>query len=65
MKTLVLELSDAVFDRLREIAEREGVRVKDLARISIEEWLLHPREDFETIARDVLAKNSELYRRLA
>ena len=42
-----------------------GVSVEDVARMSIEELLAQPEEDFGRAADYVLKKNAELYRRLA
>jgi len=65
MKTLTINLSDETADRLEALAQRLGVSVEDLVRSSVEEQFKSPDDDFEEAAQHVLAKNAELYRRLA
>jgi len=65
MKTLTINLSDEMADRLEALAQRLGVSVEDLVRSSVEEQFKSPDADFEEAAQHVLAKNAELYRRLA
>lgn len=65
MATLNLTLSDVAFDRLRAHAARFGVTPEEMARRVLEAWLDQPTEDFAVVARYVLDKNAELYRRLA
>ena len=65
MSSITINLPDEQLLKLREIANRLGVSVEDLARMSIEELLAQPEEDFERAADYVLKKNAELYRRLA
>jgi hypothetical protein len=63
--TLNLELDDQQAQRLREAAGRLNVSVNDLARAAINDLLAKPDNDFERAAARVLAKNAELYKRLA
>lgn len=65
MTILHVPLSDEHLDRLRRMAEQAGVSPEELARVSLEQWLTRPRVEFLEAARHVLAKNAELYRRLA
>lgn len=65
MKTLTINLSDETADRLEALAQRLGISVEDLVRSSVEEQLKSLDDDFEQAAKHVLAKNAELYRRLA
>ena len=65
MTTLTVSISDDLSQRLQEIAQRAGISPADLARVGLEEWLVRPRDEFEKVARYVLDKNAELYRRLA
>ena len=65
MKTLTINLSDETADRLEAFAERLGVSVEDLVRSSVEEQFKSLDDDFEEASQHVLAKNAELYRRLA
>ncbi len=65
MKTLTINLSDETADRLEALAQRLGVSAEDLVRSSVEEQFKSLDNDFEQAAQHVLAKNAELYRRLA
>ena len=65
MNTLTITLSEERFARLQEIARRFNVKVEDLARVGIEEWLRQPDEKFEAAVGYILTKNADLYRRLA
>jgi antitoxin FitA len=65
MTTITIPLSEERMQQLRELAQRTGVTPEEIARASLEDWLRQPREDFLQAARYVLAKNAELYRRLA
>lgn len=65
MKTLTINLSDEMADRLEALAQRLGVSAEDLVRSSVEEQFKSLDDDFEEAAQHVLAKNAELYRRLA
>jgi predicted transcriptional regulator len=65
MTMLTVALSDEYSKRLQEIAERSGLTPEEFARISLEQWLARPDEEFERVSRYVFEKNAELYRRLA
>ena len=63
--TLSLDLPRDAEKRLAEIAKRLNVPLNDLAAAAVRDLLAQPTEDFEAVARRVLDKNRELYRRLA
>lgn len=65
MSSITINIRDEQMARLQDIANRLGVSVEDLARISVEELLAAPDEQFEQAADSVLKKNEGLYRRLA
>lgn len=65
MKTLTIRFSDDTADRLEALAQRLGISEEDLVRSSVEEQLRSLDDDFEEAAEHVLAKNADLYRRLA
>ena len=65
MATLTITLSKESLTQLREKAERLHIAPEDLIRISLEELLSRPDEDFQRAVEYVLTKNAELYRRLA
>ena len=60
----------AIAERPRGQAERAGLQPRGLpggplVRVSAEEIIGQPAEDFERAASHILGKNAELYRRLA
>lgn len=64
MKTLELLVPEEVASRIERAASDRGVSVEELVRTSVEEKLARDAE-FEHATAAVLAKNAELYRRLA
>ena len=62
---VAFELPPAQAEKLRAEAERLGLSPEDLARAALSDLLAAPDTDFALAARRVLAKNEELYRRLA
>lgn len=65
MTTITVSLPADRWQKLREIAAQYRVTPEDLVRVSIEEMLARPEEDFKQAVNYVLNKNAELYRRLA
>lgn len=65
MNKLTLELPDETVGQLKRLAERLGTPVASLATASVVELVSRPDEQFAAVVRRVLAKNRELYRRLA
>ncbi len=65
MTTITITLPDDRAQRLQELAARLQIAPEDLLRVSLEEILTRPDEAFQQAARYVLAKNADLYRRLA
>ncbi|MBM2849174.1 MAG: hypothetical protein HW418_2116 [Anaerolineales bacterium] len=65
MTTITISLPDDRLQKLKEIATRFSVAPEELVRVSIEELLTRPEEDFRRALEYVLSKNAELYRRLA
>jgi hypothetical protein len=62
---LAFELSPSHAEKLRTEAERPGVSPEDLARAALVDLLATPDAEFQVVAARVVAKNHELYRRLA
>jgi plasmid stability protein len=62
---VAFELPPAQAERLRIEAARLGLSPEDLARAALTDLLATPDAEFETVAARVLAKNRELYKRLA
>ena len=65
MSTLTIALSEERLQKLEEIARRFQIAPEELVRVSIEELLSLPEEDFRRALTLVLGKNAELYQRLA
>jgi antitoxin FitA len=65
MSTITVQLPEDRIEQLKERATRLGVSLEDLIRVSVEELLSLPDEQFEQAADHVLKKNAELYKRLA
>jgi len=65
MATLTITLSEESLTQLREKAKRFRVAPEELIRVSLEELLARPDEEFQRAMEYVLTKNAELYRRLA
>ena len=65
MTNITIAIPDDRLHRLKEIAARLQVTLEDLLRVSLEELLTRPDDAFQNVARHVLEKNAELYRRLA
>lgn len=63
--TLSLKLSSDAERRLAEVAQRLNVSPTELAAAAIRDLVALPDAEFEAVARRVLDKNRELYRRLA
>ena len=60
-----IELPEEQADRLRAEAQRLGLSPEDFARAALTDLLSTPDAEFERAARRVLAKNQDLYKRLA
>lgn len=65
MKTIEVNLTEQLVNRLEQAAQKMGIAPEDLLRISIEEKLAQFDENFQAAADYVLSKNAELYKRLA
>ncbi len=62
---MLLSISEDRFTKLKEVARHLNITPEDLVRVSIDELLSRPGDDFQKAVDYVLAKNAELYRRLA
>ncbi len=65
MTTFTITLPDERVKKLQELAERFRVTPEELVRVSLEELLTRPTDDFQQALRRVLRKNTDLYKRLA
>jgi hypothetical protein len=64
MSTVTFQVEDEKAGQLAEAARKRGVAVEELLRQITDDFLAR-QEGFEAAAKYVLAKNAELYRRLA
>jgi hypothetical protein len=62
---LAIELPPDQGDRLRAEAQRLGLSPEDLARAALSDLLCTPDPEFQAVARRVISKNQDLYKRLA
>lgn len=65
MASITIDLSDSQFQKLQNLARVHGVATEVLLKASLEDWLNLQKGDFVNAADYVIAKNAELYRRLA
>lgn len=65
MTTITIALSDDRLQKLQQIAALFQVAPEELVRVSVEELLSRPEEEFRKALEYVLQKNTELYQRLA
>lgn len=65
MTTITIALSDDQLQKLQQIAMLFQVAPEELVRVSVEELLSRPEEEFRKALEYVLQKNTELYQRLA
>lgn len=64
MTALTINLPDERMLTLQERAEELGVTPEELVRVSVEELLSRPEDDFKNALNYVLRKNADLYKRL-
>ena len=65
MTSFKVDLPESTASRLEEAAQRLGVSLDDLIRISVEEKLARLDDSFRNAAEEVISKNADLYKRLA
>lgn len=65
MDTITVSFPSDRLKQLKSFAARFQVTPEELVRISVEELLSRPEEDFQRALEYVLKKNAELYRQLA
>ena len=64
MSTVTFQVEDEKAGQLAEAARQRGVGVEELLRQITDDFLAR-KDGFEAAGKYVLAKNAELYRRLA
>ncbi|MEL6491673.1 MAG: DNA-binding protein [Cyanobacteria bacterium J06621_3] len=65
MASITIDLSDNQLQVLEDLASVHGISLDVLLRAGLEDWLSFQKSDFVDAANYVLAKNTELYQRLA
>lgn len=65
MTLISIPLSEERLSHLRAWAAQAGLAPEEFLRRRVEQFLDRPDEQFSRAAGEVLAKNAELYRRLA
>ncbi|HQU38082.1 MAG: DNA-binding protein [Anaerolineae bacterium] len=65
MVTVTVTLSEDRFEKLQNLATQFNVPVEQLLRVSVEELVARPQEDFQKALEYVLETYNELYKRLA
>ncbi len=65
MATITISISDESLVQLQAVAARYAVKPEDLVRVSLDELLKRPENDFRSALMKATLKNQELYRRLA
>ena len=65
MTSITIDLSDSQLEKLQNLAAVHGIALEVLLKASLEDWLNSQKSEFVDAANYVLAKNNELYRRLA
>ena len=65
MATITVEIEDSKAALLRERAKKFGLLPEQFVNAYIGDLIAQPERQFEDAMRKVLAKNKELYKRLA
>ena len=65
MVTIKVTLSEDRLQKLTELATRFNISPEELLRISFEELVMRPQDDFQNALEYVLGTYKELYKRLA
>jgi hypothetical protein len=65
MATITISISEENLVQLKAVAAKYAVKPEDLLRLSLDELLKRPENDFRSALSKVASKNQELYRRLA
>lgn len=65
MTTITIEIPNERLQKLQEMAQKFGISTEELVRVSVEDMLTQPEDQFRKAAQYVLKKNAELYKRLA
>ncbi len=65
MVTITVTLSEDRLQNIQELAKKFNIAPEELLRVSLEELVARPQEDFQKALEYVLKTYKELYERLA
>ena len=65
MVTITVTLSEDRLQKLQNLAKQFNIPTEELLRISFEELVARPQEDFQKALEYILETYKELYKRLA
>ena len=65
MVTLTITLSEDRLEKLKTLAHQFNIPTEELLRVSFEELVARPQEDFQKALAHVLDTYKDLYKRLA
>lgn len=65
MVTITVTLSEDRLQKLHDLAKQFNIPTEELLRVSFEELVARPQEDFQKALEYVLKTYGELYKRLA
>jgi hypothetical protein len=65
MVTITVSVSEDRFQKLQSLARQFNIPTEELLRVSFEELVARPQEDFQKALEHVLDSYKELYKRLA
>ena len=65
MVTITVSVSEDRFQKLQNLARQFNIPTEELLRVSFEELVARPQEDFQKALEHVLDTYKELYKRLA
>jgi hypothetical protein len=65
MVTITVSVSEDRFQKLQNLARQFNIPTEELLRVSFEELVARPQEDFQKALEHVLDSYKELYIRLA
>ncbi len=65
MVTITVTVSEDRLQKLQDLAKQFNIPTEELLRVSLEELIARPQEDFQKALEYVLETYKELYKRLA
>jgi predicted transcriptional regulator len=65
MVTITVTLSEDRLQKLQTLANQFNISAEELLRVSFEELIARPQEDFQKALEYILTNHKELYKRLA